>query len=145
MSGVEVKGHFDGLDRLARDVELRERALVGAVSRSLFAIASDGARRMREAMTAAGSPSAPGGAPGIVTGNLIKSVRVTQLQGDLEAHLRFGTKGGKRGGAPHWHLLEFGTRKMAARPVLRPAGAAAAAEGERKLAEAMGRVRIGGE
>lgn len=41
----------------------------------------------------------------------------------------------KRPGAPHAHLLEFGTVRMAARPFMRPAASAAAPEVRQIIAE----------
>ena len=57
--------------------------------------------------------SAPGEPPAIDTGQLIGSVRVTRLEA-----MRWAVGAGDTEYAAH---LEYGTRKMAARPFLRPA------------------------
>lgn len=128
-----------GFEALERDIARREAELVKGAGHAMFAIARDGAARMIDAMNASGSPSMPGGAPGIVTGNLVKSVQAEYREGDLHAVTRFGSKGGKRNGAPHWHLLEFGTSKMAARPVMRPQCRAAAEAAQSGIKSLMGK------
>lgn len=58
------------------------------------------------------SPSAPGSPPGVDTGNLKGSIKVGEVTADhaiLEAN------------ADYAGYLEFGTRRMAARPFMRPA------------------------
>lgn len=121
-----------GMDGYAADIERREQQMLKAVDAGLMAIARRGADILRNSMLAAGSPSSPGSPPGIVTGNLIKSVRAEHAAGSMQAVTAFGSNG-KRGKAPHWFLLEFGTRKMAARPSLRPAGQQAGQEGQQLL------------
>ncbi len=127
---VTVKLH--GVQAFEDDLARREIAMVKAIDAGLGVIARRGADLLRASMLAAATPSSPGSPPGIVTGNLIKSVRAIHLQNSLQSATAFGSNG-KRGKAPHWHLLEFGTRKMAARPSLRPAGLQAGQEGQRLL------------
>ncbi len=57
------------------------------------------------------SPSAPGDPPGVVTGNLLNSINseVSDVQGVVNVGADYGID------------LEFGTRKMAARPFVQPA------------------------
>jgi len=127
---VIVTTQFKGLAVIERDLAMREARLIEGTDRSLKAIADYGADLIRTAMLSAGSPSSPGGAPGIATGNLIRSVQSEHATGSLQAVIRVGTAGRKKGGAPHWHLLEFGTVKMAARPVIRPSGKLASQHGQ---------------
>lgn len=52
------------------------------------------------------------------TGNLKFRIGVT---GGGRAEARGNPDTGEGGATPHWHLLEFGTSKMAAQPFMRPA------------------------
>lgn len=125
---VKLTGMKDFEDDLAR----RELNMVKAIDAGLGVIARRGADILRVSMLSAASPSSPGSPPGVVTGNLIKSVRAVHQQGSLQSATAFGSNG-KGGKAPHWYLLEFGTTKMAARPSLRPAGLQAGQEGQQLL------------
>lgn len=138
-----VTAELKGLDRIEADLVRREAMLIEGVDKALGTIAGYGADLMRERMQMAPSPSPPGGAPGTVTGNLIRSVRSEHQAGSLTAIMRAGTKGRKKGGAPHWFLLEFGTMRMAARPFIRPAGKQAAEHG-RHLIDAVVRAVANG-
>ena len=57
------------------------------------------------------------------TGNLrrsIKSKRSRGGPGEAEAEVYVDRSGGRSGSGYHWHLLEFGTRKMPAQPFTNP-------------------------
>lgn len=127
-----MKNGMTGMDEYYRDIERRANALAEAADKFVGDVARDAGARIRVAMVSASSPSPAGSAPAIVTGNLVKSIRAEHELGTLRAVVRVGSNG-KRGKAPHWHLLEFGTRKMAARPSIRPNALAAAVEGEQQL------------
>lgn len=61
------------------------------------------------------SPSSPGQGPGVVTGRLRSSIAWRPGHDSISPYVDVGT-------AVHYApFLEFGTRKMAARPFLRPA------------------------
>lgn len=130
---------LQGMQTFETDLARRELAMLKAIDTGLGAIARRGADILRQSMLSAGSPSSPGSPPGVVTGNLIKSVRAEHLQGSMKSATAFGSNG-KRGKAPHWYLVEFGTRKMAARPSLRPAGLQAGQEGQRLLVDMIKRM-----
>lgn len=62
-------------------------------------------------------------APKGPTGNLrraIKSRRTRGAQGQAEAEVWVDRSGGRSGRGYHWHLIEFGTVKMAAQPFTVP-------------------------
>lgn len=127
---------FRGLAIIENDIETRRKSIRDRLAAALLDIASDGGDRMRQAMLSSASPSAPGSAPAVVTGHLIGSIRAEQKHGEVGARIRVGSNG-KRGKAPHWHLLEFGTSKMAPRPFIRDNARAAAEDGSRRIAEAL--------
>lgn len=124
-----------GMERMQAAVAETERKVAENAMRSVAAMAADAARRMREAMLSASSPSPPGSPPGIVTGNLLKGVYSSHTPGTFVAEAGIN--------APHWHFAEYGTRKQAARPVIRPSAMAAAQEGERVIVSGM-RATFGG-
>lgn len=108
----------DGASRLIRKITLDTE---GAIKRNM-ASAKHGKQYARGASrTKTGKPvkrrryhraSAPGEAPAIDTGHLVNSIRSTfptKLKGVLNI------------GAAYASFLEFGTRKMAARPFIEPA------------------------
>lgn len=70
------------------------------------------------------SPSAPGDAPAVDTGNLANSIS-TERVNEAEWHLNVD--------AAYAEVLEYGTKKMAARPFVLPAVEAVAANAEGKL------------
>ncbi len=116
-----------GSDAMFRDIELRQNAIIDRADNFVRDASLDGMHRMIGAMNAAPSPSSPGSAPGVRTGNLIKSTRSIHEKGSLMSTTAFGSNG-RRGKAPHWHFAEFGTSNQAARPVMRPECEAAAKE-----------------
>ena len=120
-----IEAKMTGFDKYEADLQRRIDGLRRGADSFVSSVATDGARRIRAAMLGAGYPSSPGSAPGIVTGNLIKSVQSSHEQGSLKAEIQVT--------APHWHLLEFGTSRMAARPFLRPQARLAVAAGEARL------------
>lgn len=124
-----IEGKLVGMDRLEADLSARMKRLAQNVDGFVASVANDGASRIRAAMHSASSPSSPGSAPGIVTGNLIKSVQTTHERGSFKAEVQVT--------APHWHLLEFGTSKMAARPFLRPQAKLAVIAGEARIGAAI--------
>lgn len=133
---IVMSAELRGMDEIERDIAMREARLIEGADRAVMEIARYGADLIRESLLAAPSPSGPGGAPGVRTGNLLRSVRAEHQQGTLTAAIRAGTRGKLKKGAPHWYLLEFGTVKMAARPFIRPAGKQAAEHGQ-KLIDAL--------
>lgn len=97
------------IDRLLRKVDANAEAIVEEA-------ADDGAKYIR-AHWSGDSPSSPGNPPAVVTGTLDRSVIA------IPEH---SLTGGKkrvllRAMAPYASFLEYGTRKMAARPFMRPA------------------------
>ena len=137
MNGIVVTGKFTGIEKIMADMERREEMIVRTIDASLGVIARDAAGRMRQAMNSARSPSPPGSAPAVFSGNLVKSISAVHKIGSLQSAVVI------KGKAAHWHLLEFGTRKMAARPFIRPHGRAAAIDGEELINRAVGRVARG--
>lgn len=127
MTSLTVTTKLVGMDRLEADLVQREKQFVLAIDGFLGRLASTAAQRMRDRMNAAPSPSPAGSVPGVVTGNLVKGVYAAHAKGSLTAAA--GIK------APHWHLLEFGTVKMSARPVIRPTGLEVAEEGLQMMHE----------
>lgn len=126
----------EGGAALERDLAKRELAMLRGADQAMAGIADLAADRMREWMRSASSPSHPGSPPGIFTGNLIKGVYSAHEHETLRAVAGIDS--------PHWHFAEFGTVKMAARPVIRPAGKAVALEADRFLKEAARRNFGGG-
>ena len=102
---------IDGLDELRktlRDVSPAEGARIGR--RTVTRIA----REVRDAVR----QRAP-----VQTGSLrrsIKSKRTRGRPGEAEAEVYVDRSGGRSGSGYHWHLLEFGTRKMPAQPFTVP-------------------------
>lgn len=136
-TAVAITGKFTGIEKMLEDMTRREEAIVRTIDAALGVIARDAADRMRQAMLSAPSPSLPGSAPGVVTGNLIKAIRAVHKIGSLQAEVQI------KGKAAHWHLLEFGTTKMAARPFIRPYGREAAIDGEELINRAVARIARG--
>ena len=118
----------EGGDALERDLAKRELAMLRSADQAMARLAELAADRMRTSMKSASSPSSPGSPPGIVSGNLIKGVYSAHQPGTLRAVAGID--------APHWHFAEFGTVKMAARPVIRPAGKSVAMDAARILKDA---------
>ena len=102
---------IDGLDELRktlRDVSPAEGTRIGR--RTVTRIA----REVRDAVR----QRTP-----VQTGNLrraIKSKRSRGMPGEAEAEVYVDRSGGRSGSGYHWHLLEFGTRKMPAQPFTVP-------------------------
>ena len=119
----ELTVRVEGGDALERDLAKRELAMLRSADHAMARLAELAADRMRASMRSASSPSSPGSPPGIVSGNLIDGVYSAHQLGTLRAVAGIA--------APHWHFAEFGTVKMAARPVIRPSGAAVALAAER--------------
>ena len=116
-----------GSDAMFRDIERRQHKIIDGADDFVRDASVDGMHKMIGAMNASPSPSSPGSAPGVRTGNLIKTTRSIHEKGSLMATTAFGSNG-RRGKAPHWHFAEFGTSNQSARPVLRPQCEAAARE-----------------
>lgn len=133
-----IEAKFEGLDLIESDIDRRLAAIVAGADKLVAAVARDGAERIRTAMLAQRSPSPAGSEPAVVTGNLIRSIRNAHMAGTLSASIMAGTSG--RSKAPHWFLLEFGTRRMAARPFIRPNGRAAAENGKAAMVEMLRRI-----
>ena len=74
-----------------------------------------------------GQPSAPGSPPNVQTGSLRASIDYTVQR------VPAGVEGLLSSSSPYAQFLEFGTRKMAARPFMRPALAAASGQINRLL------------
>jgi HK97 gp10 family phage protein len=112
---AEIQGAASKLIRkITLDVE-------GTIKRSMAGSKSGKQYARGAALTKAGKPvkrrryhraSAPGESPAVDTGNLINSIR-SQFPTPLKGVLNIG--------AAYASFLEFGTRKMAARPYVRPA------------------------
>lgn len=128
----ELTVRVEGGDALEQDLAKRELAMLRGADQAMARLAELAADRMRASMRSAASPSSPGSPPGIVTGNLIKGVYSAHQPGTLRAVAGIDS--------PHWHFAEFGTVKMAARPVIRPSGAAVALTAERVMKEATRRI-----
>lgn len=132
----ELTVRIEGGDVFERDLAARELKILRSAEAAMVRMAEAAADTMRASMRAAASPSPPGSPPGIHTGNLLKGVYSANRPGTLKAVAGIT--------AHHWHLLEFGTVKMAARPVIRPSGKAVALEGERIIKESSQRLIDGG-
>lgn len=59
--------------------------------------------------------SSPGDPPAVDTGRLRGSIRVVDMSGPARVHVRVGTN------VKYAPMLEYGTRRMAARPFMQPA------------------------
>lgn len=127
--GLVVTAKLTGMEKYEADLEKREYDMLLRIDAYMGRLAQEAAKRMRDRMNAAPSPSPRGSVPGVVTGNLVKGVYAAHAKGTLKAWA--GIK------APHAHLLEFGTVKMAARPVVRPTAREVADEGLANMAEAL--------
>jgi len=79
---------------------------------AIAALAFEGQAYVVNSFGKDGSPSTPGGAPGIDTGNLKNSI--TTADGRDRFHKRIEV------GADYGLYLEFGTTRMAARPFMTP-------------------------
>jgi len=63
----------------------------------------------------------PGDPPGQVTGTLNKAIYRVYAESDSTDDRKIYRVSVNKRTAPHWHLVEFGTSRMAARPYIRPA------------------------
>jgi hypothetical protein len=91
------------------DLKRLARAAPERADRALMAVAFEGERYAKANMSV--SPSSPGDFPGVDTGTLKNSIHAHSA-GRLHKQLRDGVEYGVH--------LEFGTRRMAARPFMGP-------------------------
>ncbi len=125
MSGSAAAPGLPALARALADLPAAAQAEVGA---ALDEVAADVVAVARRSLGTA-SPSAPGDPPADPTGALAASLSAT----------RDGLQATVAASAPYAGYLEYGTRRMAARPFLRPAVAATAETARAKLRAALAR------
>ena len=142
-----MKATVIGAEALGR----RLRGLVEEIKRPLRDAIGESAEQVREAAVAAmrepksgrvyrapggGSrrASAPGEAPAVSSGRLVGSLRASTAADGLTASV-----GVDETAAPHARALEFGTSRLAARPILAPALEASRGDIERRIRDALRR------
>lgn len=104
MFSFEIRLDKSKLDRIIAESPQRATDFVEATARM-------GQAHVMDSFGDDGSPSSPGGVPGIDTGALKNSISVTET-GTLSRSISVGVEYGLP--------LEFGTTKMAARPFMLP-------------------------
>lgn len=83
------------------------------------------------------TPGAPGETPGMVTGTLRSAIYQAHDTRKTEPGVVVYKVSQNKGKAPHWHWLEYGNSRMAARPYMRPALSAMG----RAVAEGLSRMK----
>lgn len=119
-----------GLAALERRLTALPEVARGAVNAALRDIGADVTAVIRRTLGAS-AVSEPGRPPRDPTGELAASL--SAVVEDETSTLRIAAA------SPHAPFLEYGTRRMAARPFLRPAVAAATPEAKAQLREAVAR------
>lgn len=130
MAGDTVQ--VQGLDELKRKLEQLPKAMRVRVLRNALAAGArevrDAARRNAPVMTLGTSLKAPYRKPGTVKKAItVRTSKADRKAGDVGVFVNVrpakkGQRGAKNPNDPfYWRFLEFGTRKMAARPFLRKA------------------------
>lgn len=109
---MRVTVYATGIDDLMRRLDvIAQEPQYQFVRRKALRAGIRVAKRYAKNNMSTSSPSSPGSPPGVDTGNLKDSIKVGEVTGDhaiLEAT------------ADYAGYLEFGTRRMAARPYMRP-------------------------
>ena len=133
MAGEVV--HIEGLDNLKRKLAEVPKALRKRVLRNALAAGArevrDVAKRNAPVMTLGTSLSAPYRKPGTVKQAIrVRTSKADRRAGDVGVFVnvkpaKAGQRGARNPNDPfYWRFLEFGTRKMAARPFLQTATSA---------------------
>lgn len=102
MSGSQIVVKFNRIPEIIRRSPAQ-------IDQCIHAMALDGERDTKQSFGT--SPSAPGDPPGVDTGALRNSIHVTKIRA---RHYQIGD------GVEYGIHLEYGTRKMGARPFMRP-------------------------
>jgi HK97 gp10 family phage protein len=123
MSSI-VTVQIEGMERIERELNkissrMRKKGLRKATGKPARWLRKE----LRKKLNKRGGPSAPGSAPAINTGNLMRSLAVKfpkAKRGNAYAIVGHRRDLSSKYQGRHSHLLEFGTVNMSARPYFRP-------------------------
>ncbi len=110
---MQITVHETGIDELLHRLDaLGNSSQNAATRRKALRVGIRVAERHAKDDMSTTSPSAPGDPPGVDTGNLKSGIKVGEVTSDYAV---------LESTADYSAYLEFGTRRMAARPFMRPA------------------------